>query len=166
MLIEEDVDILVHDFFGQLLYDESLYDLDNINFIPKKVLPDRGELWCGTVRNEKITDPCFNKNLLMKLKDILISSLFDEKGRKLIKPILKWEFAKGIKMVSNDISELEGDILYFGIKLYSAKMFVCQSGRCSNWSYVWTYRYADKFSIDFKRSKGLMDVYFKWEKDI
>ena len=160
---EEKVSVLVYDFFGQMLYDEDLYIIENLKWKPDIFLPDGAKLMGGITNIDEFEDEIVNKDFLPALKDILISGLFSEEDIPLSFEVLNFDvhtpFQKS-KIV--DISHLKGDLLYFGLQITYHGENLCTAGICSNWSYVWTYRYGNKFKIEFEKSDRAPEVIFSW----
>lgn len=144
------IDVLVHEFYGQLLYDEDLWVLENLKFQPRRVLPDGGELLAGVVASKNYTDEVATPALLKALDGVLVAGLFEEKLRELQFPVLHWKFGKGLKQMKNSLVNESGDLLCFGVAVTHRGQRICDAGRCSNWSYVWTPRCGDRFQFEFR----------------
>lgn len=165
----EKIDVLVHEFFGQLLYDEDLYALGRLRFKPRLVLPDSGALLCGTARVEDWDDDVIDAKVIERLDSVIVSGLFDEEGVKPKLEVLRWSAKGGIegeRRVSLD--GRKGDLLYFGIEVRHRGKTVCRSGVCDNWSFGWTWRKGDAFSFGFspaggsKASPRAPEALFRW----
>jgi SAM-dependent methyltransferase len=166
---KERVDVLVHEFYGQLLYDEDLYALADLRFKPRLVLPDSGALMCGVSSLDDWDDDVIDDSVLERLDSAIVSGLFDEEGVKPGIEVLRWSAAEGIqgKRVV-DLSGKAGNLLYFGIEVRHAGKAVCRSGVCDNWSFGWTWRKADRFSFGFGKPGGTREsarapeALFRW----
>ncbi len=159
----EPVDVLVHEFYGQMLFDEDLFVLEELSYQPKLVLPDGGNLLAGTVDVEDFEDEVVDSEMIRYLDGVLVSGLFDEEGCELRKRVAHWSYGKRFnREYTVDIAELEGDLLYFGVEIEHSGQTLCQAGICSNWSYVWTYRTGDRFMIRFVPADRGFDIEFKW----
>jgi SAM-dependent methyltransferase len=157
------IDVLVHEFYGQLLYDEDLWVLENLKFEPRRVLPDGGELLAGVVSAQKYVDRVLTADLLKSLEGALVAGLFEEKLRELQFPVLRWKFGKGLSQIENNISERQGDLLCFGVAITHRGQRLCEAGRCPNWSYVWTPRAGDRFAFEFlPAANSGMACHFRW----
>ncbi len=156
------IDVLVHELFGQLLYDEDLWVLEHLAFKPRLVLPDGGELLGGVVSSTNYGDPLMTPELLQSLQGALVAGLFEERLRELQFPVLHWNFGAGLKTGTIDLKGYEGDLLCFGVAISHAGRRICEAGRCPNWSYVWTPRCGDRFEIDFRRARRGTACYFQW----
>lgn len=161
-LPSEPVDLLLHELYGQMLYDEYLISLSRLKFKAGHVIPARGELVCGCCNLADMDDPVITPLIMEKLSSVLVSSMFDEEALKLSVPVCSWEFGKEFSSGITDISALQGDLLYFGIHIIHNNQIICRSGECGNWSYIWTPRIADRFSLAYVPGEELMDIRFKW----
>ena len=160
----EQVDILVHEFYGQLLYDEDLWVLERLRFKPKLVLPDGGELWAGVVFSASYKDKVVTSEVIQKLDGVLVSGLFQERFNELKHPVLRWDHRNGLKPVTHSFKKLRGDLICLGLRVTHRGKTICEAGKCPNWSYVWTHRKRNKISLVFRKSGGMMDVKFEWAK--
>ena len=159
----EKIDVLVHEFYGQLLYDEDLWVLENLQFQPRLVLPDGGELLAGVVSSQHYLDRVVTGGLLQSLAGVLVAGLFEETLRELQFPVLRWKFSQGLVQITNNINQREGDLLCFGVAVTHLDKRICEAGRCPNWSYVWTPRAGDRFGFEFRSAASLgMDCHFRW----
>ena len=158
----EPVDVLVHEFFGQLLYDEDLWVLENLSFRPKTWLPNRAVLKYGITSSRLLVDEAVPRMALEKLNGVLVSGLFDEGDLPLTDTVLEWKPHSFTYTVDCNINGKEGDLMYFGIEIFDNNQMVCRSGDCSNWSYVWTPRTGNVFQLSFQRANRGMDVIFRW----
>ncbi len=161
---EESVDVLVHEFFGPLLYDEDVHVLEALRFRPRLVLPDRAVLMGGLTWIEAVADETVTPAVVRQLKGALVSGLFDEGTLPLQFPVACWRFGKAEREVVCDLSGREGDLLYLGLQIYHGDRLICQAGRCENWPYVWTPRAGDRFRLRFVPVERGTDVYFAWEE--
>lgn len=159
---EDPVDILLHDFFGQLLYDEDLFVLDSLRFKPARIVPNWAVLKGGLTFSRKMVDSTVTQQVLKKLQGVLVSGLFDEQNLPLQFSILEWLPAKPNYHTKFNLSDYEGDLLYFGIQIFQDDQLLCQSGICENWSYIWTPRAGNIFELQFTPDKQGMKVYFNW----
>ncbi|MCI0690537.1 hypothetical protein L0337_00855 [candidate division KSB1 bacterium] len=159
----EKIEVLVHELYGQLLYDEDLWVLENLKIKPKLVLPDGGELLAGVVSSERYADNVVTITLLKSLGGVLIAGLFEEKLHELQFPVLRWQFGKKLLQTTHDLSGEKGDLLCFGVAITHRGRRLCEAGRCPNWSYVWTPRVSDRFAFEFRPStRGGKDCHFRW----
>lgn len=158
----EKIDVLVHEFYGPLLYDEDLWVLEHLPFKPGRVLPDGGELLAGVVSSRRYLDATVTPALLQSLHGVLVSGLFEERLRELQFPVLQWKFGRGLKRIRNDLRGCRGDLLCFGVAVTHEGRRICEAGRCPNWSYVWTPRRGDRFEFEFRPARRGRDCYFQW----
>lgn len=159
----EKIDLLLHEFYGQLLYDEELYTLNQLKFKPGRIIPDGGILKCGVMEVAAMEDEVIDRKVLQNLEGVLVSGMFDEKNIPLQENVASFQVGKPFKLKTNhQLQTKKGDLLYFGISITDQGKEICQSGICSNWSYVWTFRAGTKFSFQFKRGERAPEVVFKW----
>jgi hypothetical protein len=168
----EKVGVLVHEFFGQLLYDEDLFALADLKFKPALVLPDSGVLRCGVASVDDWDDDVIDESVIKRFDSVIVSGLFDEEGVKPTVDVLSWSAKKGIDGERTiDLSGKKGNLLYFGIEVRLDGKTICRSGICDNWSFGWTWRKADRFSFSFsapggtRRIQRAPEALFRWLKD-
>lgn len=161
---KEHIDVVIHDFYGPLLYDESLYVLDNLKFKPSIVIPNGGKLKLGFFSLKDIEDKVINHFVLKQLKNLLIADLFIiENKPKITIDIATWSFSEGLKINKIiDISNFEGEILLFYLEVFHNNDFVCDAFECQNWSLVFSYRFSNRFFLKFKWSGDFCKVYFSF----
>ncbi|MEO0223812.1 MAG: rRNA adenine N-6-methyltransferase family protein [candidate division WOR-3 bacterium] len=161
---KEHIDVVIHDFYGHLLYDESLYILDNLKFKPSIVIPNGGKLKLGFFDLNDIEDNVIDYSILRQLKNLLISDLFIiENKPKLTIDLATWSFSEGLKIDEIvDISNFKGEILLFYLEVLHNNNFVCDAFECQNWSLVFAYRFSDRFSLKFKWGGDFCKVYFSF----
>lgn len=160
----EQVDVLVHELFGQLLYDEDIHALNDLRFTPKHVFPNQAKLMGRLVNSADYLDETVTPQVLEKLDGCLISGLFDDEDIELEFPVVGWQFGGYTEMSTCDLKDRSGDLLVMGLHIYHENEFICQAGDCSNWSMVWTPRTGDKFSIAFHPTERGTETYFSWIK--
>jgi hypothetical protein len=158
----QQIDVLVHEFYGQLLYDEDLWVLENLKFKPKLVLPDGGELLAGVVASPRYLDRVVTGELQKSLDGVLVAGLFEEQLHELQFPVLRWQFGKGLSQISHDLGGMKGDLLCFGVAVTHCGQRICEAGRCPNWSYVWTPRRGNRFAFKFRPAAAGRECYFHW----
>ncbi len=160
----ESIAVMVHEFFGQMLYDEDLLILDSLKFQPRVFLPDHAVLMAGCTHSIDLVDETISPIVLQQLKGVLVSGLFNDRDISLQFPVIEWSPGKLISHCECDITAHKGDLLYFGIQIYHQQKRICQSGICHNWSYVWTPRDGNVFILDYLPEEHGTEVYFYWIK--
>ena len=161
----EPVDLLVHDFFGQMLYDEDLHVLGGLKFEPGHVLPDRALLRYGWARADTFCDEVVTPSVLRKLEGALVSGLFDdEESYRFFRTAAEWTHPGGLQMHVNDLHGVgkPTDVLYFGLEVYDGEHIVGRSGCSANWSYVFTPRAGDRFTVGYEWNGRFMEAVFHW----
>ncbi len=162
----EHVNVLVHEFYGQLLYDEDLWVLDHLRFQPDCVLPDGGELRAGAISSRLYRDHVVTAEVIEKLDGVLVSGLFEGESRDLREPVLHWKFGKGLTFLKHDLRHYNGNLLCLGLVVTHKGRRVCEAGSCPNWSFVWSLRKGNEISLRFRRAEdGVgMDCRFGWRR--
>jgi SAM-dependent methyltransferase len=158
----EHVQVLVHEFFGQLLYDEDLMVLSRLRFKPRYFLPDGAVLMAGVRDAAPLLDKNVTRQALQCMQGGLISGLFEDRRLAFHFPVIDWSARRFLNHAVCDISAVTGDVLYFGLQVNHQKKLLCQAGRCENWSVVWTPRGGDRFRLDFLPDRRGMQVQFEW----
>ncbi len=160
----ESVDVLVHEFYGQLLYDEELYVLDQLPWRPHLVLPNEGKLRAGLTSAASMTDEVVTPAVVRQLEGALVSGLFDEDNLPLQFDVATWQWGLGLALPSVvDLSGRQGDLLYFGLEVCHEGQLICRAGTCSNWSYAWTWRAAQRFRLWFAQGARAPEACFEWQ---
>jgi len=162
----EHVHVLVHEFYGQLLYDEDLWVLDHLRFQPDCVLPDGGELRVGALSSHLYRDRVVTAEVIKKLDGVLVSGLFDGESSDLRQPVLRWRFGEGLTPLKHNLQRYKGDLLCLGLVVTHKGKRVCEAGKCPNWSFVWTLRRGNEVSLRFRRAEaGVgMECRFGWKR--
>ncbi len=159
---EEPVNVLVQEFFGQLLYDEDLYALDALCFTPQIVLPSSARLMGGLTFIDHMADETVTPEVIRALSGALVAGLFDEEDCPLTFPVITWEFGHTHHTAVCDLSGHEGDLLYLGLQILDGQEVICEAGMCTNWSYAWTPREGNRFELRFEPAERGTDVFFSW----
>jgi SAM-dependent methyltransferase len=159
---EENVDVLVHELFGQLLFDEDLYSLEALKFTPRLWLPDEALLQVSLLSSTNYTDDVVTLQVLSETKGALISGLFE--GENILAPcqVVQWSKDLFPRSAVIDVSAFDGDLLCFSLEIYHQKRLICRTGECDNWSFVWTARAGNSFKIEFRPLSRGTAVHFSW----
>lgn len=162
----EHVNLLVHEFYGQLLYDEDLWVLDHLRFRPDYVFPDGGELRIGALSSLLYSDRVVTAEVVEKMGGVLVSGLFEGESRDLRLPVLRWGFGEGLMPIKHTLQRYKGDLLCLGLVVTHKGRKVCEAGECPNWSFVWTLRKGNEISLRFRRAEaGMgMECRFDWKR--
>jgi cyclopropane fatty-acyl-phospholipid synthase-like methyltransferase len=157
------VDVLLHEHYGQLLYDEELHLLRKLLFKPALVLPDGGRLRCGITSLAEMEDEVITPVVMRQLDGVLVSGLFDEGKLPLVRTCAEWNHGQPFaKSFETSLQGMKGDLLYFGLEVTHRGQVICQAGICDNWSYAWTPRTGDQFSLRFPMGERAPEVVFRW----
>ena len=162
---QEDVDVLIHDFYGPLLYDESLYALDNLKFEPKVVLPDGGRLVMDVVPYGELLDEVVDEDVMELLKGVLVSDLFYyDSSKEFRHTVLEWKWGEGLRGNEFCLDFKDGHILVFALELFHNGEFLCRAGQCDNWSLVFTPVAGKCFRFYFEWDGEFTRAYFNWTR--
>ncbi len=158
----EPVSILVHEFFGQLLFDEDIHVLNQLQFVPDQILPNKAILELKLLSSANFVDEVVTADVLQKLRGALVSGLFDAEDVVPDVPIMQWQ--PGLKQFAAEfhLKDRRGDLLCFGLKIFHDQKIVCRAEECDNWSYVWTPRAGDAFRLEFTPGERGAEVTFNW----
>lgn len=159
----EHVQVLVHEFFGQLLYDEDLWVLDHLRFCPDIVLPDGGEVRAGIVSSRAYCDRVITPGVVRSLNHVLVSGLFEEQMNELRIPILRWRFGEGLQRLGHTFTKERGDLLCLGLVVRHGDVDICEAGQCPNWAFAWTPRLGNAISLRFRHSAAGTECLFRWK---
>ncbi|MDZ7315668.1 MAG: methyltransferase domain-containing protein [candidate division KSB1 bacterium] len=158
----EPVDVLVHELFGQLLFDEDLYALSHLRFVPKLWLPDEARLQLALLSADEWVDKVVTRRVLEKTAGALIAGLFDAPITVPSKTILRWTPDNFPRSVEWQLEE-NGDLLCFFLTIHHQGQEICRAGLCDNWSSVWTFRCGDRFRLEFQPEDRGTNIFFEWQ---
>lgn len=159
---EQAVDVLIHELFGQLLFDEDLYSLESLKFKPRLWLPDEAMLQVSLLNSLDYTDEVVTPQVLSETKGALISGLFEAESVPVTCSVIRWSKVQFPRSAEVDLSAFDGDLLCFSLEIYHRNRLICRTGECDNWSFVWTARAGTVFKLEFKPQSRGADVHFKW----
>ncbi len=159
----KEVDILVHDLYGSLLYDESLYVLEKLAFRPKLILPNSGKLKYETVPKEELLDETVNLSVWKQFEGVLVSDIFAYESNFHGKDYLLWNVNEGLSFKEVLLDAKEYDVLVFYMEVWHDDTLVCRTGECTNWSFVFTPVVSRKFEMKFRWKGDYMHVLFRWK---
>ena len=160
----EEIDLLVQEFYGPLLYDESLESLNRLKFQPREIFPNRGFLKYQVVSLKDLDEPVITPKIWEKFKGILVSDIFwyfDD-----YKPhgtVLEWHDRK-LKRFDVSIEEEKGDVLVLAVEVWHEDEKLCDPVLCPNWPFVFTPVAGRSFDIDFEYHAGIAEVIFNWKR--
>ncbi len=163
----EPVDLLVQEFFGPLLYDESLAALERLPFTPREVFPNEGRLTVQVIPLSAFQDPVLTPEVWALFQGALVSDLFDDS----VVPytpqatVLTWSWSGGLQHHEVDLSGLEGEVLRFGVEIRHNGIHLCDPVHCPNWPFVYTPRIGNRFRLSFTYHEGFSETRFRWIKE-
>jgi len=159
----EPIDVLVHDFYGMMLYDEELWVLEELPFRPSLVLPDSGFLMAGLTESRLVCDRTVTPEVFHAFAGVLVSGLLDAEHLQGRWIVAQWRFGEGLRLTPPNLCGEAGDVLFFYLSVRHGEEEICRAGQCSNWAYVWTPRQGDLFLLDFRRRGNYgTEVIFRW----
>lgn len=161
-LPDEKIDLLVHEFFGQLLFDEDIHVLDELLFSPHVTMPNKATLNMSLFPKNDVIDDVVTDDVLKRLDGALISGLFEDEAIKLNDVIMQWQPGRQELKTTVDLSQHDGDVLCFGLEIFHDDQFICRAGECDNWSLVWTPRAGERFELKFQPTDRGTAVFFDW----
>jgi len=156
------VNVLVHEFYGQLLYDEDLWVLEHLKFSPDVVIPNGGELRAGIGSSRSYRDRVVTEGVLQQLDGVLVSGLYEERVSERTRTVLQWSFGLGLTPVKHTFADVKGDLACFGLVVTHDGKKICEAGVCPNWAYVWTLRTGNQVSFQFRRAARGAECSFRW----
>lgn len=158
------IDLLLHELFGQLVFDEDLFVLHQLKFKPDCIMPDSATLKYGLTSLKKMKDEIITPTILEQMNGVLISGLFDGDKLKPNLEVIKWNAYKTFpKHISIQLKKSNADLIYYGIEIYHQQKFICRSEVCNNWSFAWTPIAGKKFTFRFKQRDRLSEPDFFWK---
>jgi SAM-dependent methyltransferase len=159
----EPIAVLVHDFYGMMLYDEELWVLEELPFRPALVLPNEGCLVAGLTESARVCDRTVTPEVFRMFTGVLVSGLFAEESLTGQWEVARWRYGEGLQLRPPDLAGASGDVLFFYLSVRHDGAELCRAGQCSNWPYVWTPRCGDRFVLGFRRRGEYgTEVLFRW----
>lgn len=158
------VDVLIHDLFGPLLYDESLYALEKLHFDVGTIFPNQARLKMALLKADDFVDKVVTKEVLAQLQGVLVGDLFTHFEGPYPHTVCAWSAEGGLVHHEINLKGMDGDLLVFALEILHDGEFVCSAIDCTNWSLAWTPRAGDVFELRYKRRDVFCDSYFKWVK--
>ncbi len=155
-------DVLIHDLFGPLLYDESLYALEKLPFDVGTVFPNQARLKMALLKADDFVDKVVTHEVLGQLHSVLVGDLFTHFEGPYPHTVCSWSAQEGLVHHTMSLKGLNGDLLVFMLEILHDGEFVCSAIDCTNWSLAWTPRAGDVFELRFKRRGIFCDAHFKW----
>ncbi len=162
-----EVDLLVHEFYGSMLYDENLFSLQQLRFQPKMVFPNGGELRAAVVALSDVHDDVVDTNVLRQLDGVVVGDLFPDHSLSAADfdiVVARYAYGEGIESFETDISRRDGELVAFSLFITHDGEVVCDAITCENWSIAWTPRSGDMFRLDFEVEDGAVKTIFQWLK--
>ena len=156
------VDFMVQEFYGPLLYDESLFVLERLPFPVGYLFPNGGRLLFGYAWREDYADASITLDVIEQLNGVLVADLFPRYYQSFEGVALEWNWSDGLLGDSVQIDPSRGDLLVFGVELLHSGRRVCRAGWCTNWPIVWTPVAGLSFEFDFVEKDGIMIPIFQW----
>ncbi len=163
-LPDEEIDLLFQEFYGSLLFDESLLALEKIKFKPKRVIPDGGALWCMILKEKEIMekDKIYEKNWKEILKNVLVSDLFPYIKFKPHFKIFEWNYGKDFPKFIKFELKRKGDFLVFSSEIKDKGKSILKTWETDTWSLIYTPINGKKFLFEFNYENAFTEIKFKW----
>jgi len=155
-------DVLIHDLFGPLMYDESLFALGELKFDVATVMPNGARVVMALLDSKKFTDEVVTPDVLGELRGALVADLFEPYTGRYPYEVCSWSSSEGIKHSDISLAGKKGDLLVFCLEIYHDQKFVCSARESTNWPIVWTPRAGDRFRLRFKRDGIYCNPVFEW----
>lgn len=155
-------DILIHDLFGPLMYDESLFALEKLRFDAASVMPNGARVAMALLDSKKFIDPTVTEDVLAELRGALVADLFEPYAGRYPYEVCSWTAEGGLKHSEPDLAGKKGDLLVFCLEIFHDGKFVCSARESTNWPIVWTPRAGDRFELRFKRDGIYCNPRFRW----
>ncbi len=163
-LPDEEIDLLFQEFYGSLLFDESLLALEKIKFKPKRVIPDGGALWGMILKEKEIIkkDKIYERNWKEILKNVLVTDLFPFIKFTPHFKIIEWKYGEFFKKSFEFEIKRKGDFLVFSSEIKDRGKSILKTWEAKTWSLIFTPISGKKFLLQFKYKDAYTEVKFKW----
>ena len=160
---EQAIDLLLHEFYGPLVLDETILALRDLSFQPGTLLPDGGRLWAmplseATIR-EKISfyDPSWKE----VLKDVLVSEFINPFTFEPKWEIFSWDVHSEETSFTFEVPEA-CDFLVFCGEITHQGEGVLKMWWTNNWPLIFTPVRGDRCTFRFEYIDGFTDIFFEW----
>lgn len=162
---EGEVDLLLHEFYGPLVLDESLLVLQDIKFDPGTILPDGGKLWAMPLYESEIMvrDMHYQPVWKTALKNALVSDLFEWKAFQPTWPVFEWKIGDPETSFEFEVPE-PCDFLAFCGEITHQGKSVLKMWWTNNWPVIYTPAAGKRCRLSFSYVEGFTDIFFKWLK--
>lgn len=160
---DERIDLLLHEFYGPLVMDESILALQALPFEPGTILPDGGRLWAMPLSETEILskDKLYTPSWKQALKGALVSDLFDWSRFRKDWLVFDWNLGSEQTRFEFELPEACDFIALCGEITHQGKP-VLNMAWTHNWSQVFTPVHGTRFELGFDYLGGYTDVFFKW----
>ena len=160
---EKPVDLLLHEFYGPLVLDESILVLKDIQFTPGTILPDGGKLWAMPIMEAEVleNERAYTPRWKTALKNALISSLFEWKKFEPVWEVFDWHLGEDRASFEFEVPE-QCDFLALCGEITHEGKGVLKMWWTNNWPVIFTPVCGKRFRIGFSYVEGFTDVIFKW----
>ena len=149
---QEKVDLLFHEFYGSMLFDESIFSLYKLKFKPGNIIPDGGRLWCMFLNEIDILkkDKIYTGKWKEIFRNVLVLDLFPWVKFKNHKKIIEWNMRIKPKREYTVEIKRKADFLTFASEITHKGKSILKTWRAKNWALVFTPKAGNKFSLKFR----------------
>jgi len=161
---QERIDVLLHEFYGPLVLDETIYALQDLEFKPGTILPDGGTLWAMPLTEEQVRlkSPMYDPSWKEVLQDTLISELFEKVKFEPKWKVFDWDIHSEAKEFEFTLPE-SCDFLAFCGEITHEGKSVLKMWWTHNWPLIFTPVNGRECRFRFDYIDGFTDVYFNWK---
>ena len=160
---KEAISVLLHEFYGPLVLDETILALQDLSIQPGTILPDGGKLWAMPLSEETIKEKVSHYDSSWKnvLNEALISDLFDPITFQPTWEVFSWDIHSQEKTFTFKVPEACDYLVLNGEITHQGKS-VMKMWWTNNWPLIFTPANGNQFEIRFEYIDGFTDVYFNW----
>lgn len=161
---EEQIDLLLHEFYGPLVLDETIFALRNLPFKPGTILPDGGRLWAMPLSEATILEkaPFYDSSWKEVLSGVLVSEFLEPFTFKPQWQVFDWDIHSSQETFYFDVPE-DCDFLVFCGEVTHLGKSVLKMWWTNNWPLIFTPVRGKRCSFRFEYIDGFTDIYFNWE---
>lgn len=160
----EPIDLLLHEFYGSLVLDETIFALKGLPFQPGTILPDGGRLWAMPLSETTIAEkaPFYDPSWKDVLSGALISEFvepltFDPQWQ-----VFEWDIHSPEDTFHFTVPEDCDFLVFCGEATHEGKS-VLKMWWTNNWPLIFTPVCGKRCTFRFEYIDGFTDVYFDWE---
>ncbi len=160
----ERIELLLHEFYGPLVLDETIFALRGLSFQPGTLLPDGGRLWAMPLSEATILEKASHYDPSWKevLSGVLISEFIEPFTFEPQWQVFEWDIHSKEDTFRFTLPEACDYLVFCGEITHQGKS-VLKMWWTNNWPLIFTPVCGKHCNFRFEYIDGFTDIYFDWE---